>query len=146
MKVEPFLLASTCNLVVAQRLIRKVCPHCKGEANIAKDMQERVKKDFETIPPEAFYGGVTKDSAMKFYAGKGCPRCGQTGYLGRSAIVEAIDINKKVKDLIITGFRRAEVEEELVRQKFITMKQDGIIKSLLGITSLEEILMASEEK
>jgi len=146
MKVEPFLLSNTCNLLAAQRLVRKICIHCKEEVKIDPKVMYRIAEEFQAIPDRALYGGINKSSPMKFFRGRGCPRCGGSGYSGRSAVVEAIDVTKQMKDLITTGFRRKEVEEELKRQDFITMKQDGIIKTLLGITSLEEVFVASEEK
>lgn len=146
MKVEPFLLSNTLNLVVAQRLVRKICSHCKAQIEISAKVLERVREDYEAIPPAAFYGPINSQTPMKFFQGKGCPRCGHSGYAGRSTIVEAIDISKPMKDLITSGFRRKDVDEELKRQDFITMKQDGIIKALMGITTLEEVLMASEER
>ncbi len=146
MKVEPFLLANTCNILVAQRLVRKICTNCKIPFEIGQQVLNRIKDDFVAIPDDAFYAGITKSSPMKFYKGKGCPRCGNSGYSGRSTIVEAIDVTKNMKDLIATGFRRKEVDEELKNQHYITMKQDGIIKALLGSTTLEEVLMATEER
>ncbi len=146
MKVEPFLLSNTLNIVVAQRLVRKICTFCKRPTDVAPDVLERVKSDFAVIPPNAMYGGVTPTSPLTFFRGAGCPRCGHSGYSGRSTIVEAIEVTKSMKDLITTGFRRKEVDEELKKQDYITMKQDGIIKALLGSTTLEEVMMASEEK
>ncbi len=146
MKVEPFLLSNTLNIVVAQRLVRKICTFCKGPAEVTADVLDRVKSEFAVIPERAMYGGVTPKSLFTFYRGAGCPRCGHSGYAGRSTIVEAIEVTKSMKDLITTGFRRKEVDEELKKQDFITMKQDGIIKALLGTTTLEEVMMASEEK
>ena len=146
MKVEPFLLANTLNLIAAQRLVRKICVHCKGTADVAAAVIEPLKKDFEEIPDNALYGGITKTSPIQFFAGKGCPRCGHSGYSGRIAIVESIDITKEMKVLITTGFRIKDVDEELKRQHFMTMKQDGIVKALLGMTTIEEVLVATEEK
>lgn len=146
MKVEPFLLANTLNMVIAQRLVRKICKNCKEVAEVTPEVFARVKADYEAIPDNAFYGEINRSSELKFYRGKGCARCGNTGYSGRASVAEAIDITKEMRDLIVTGFRRKDVDEELKRQHFITMKQDGIIKACLGITTLEEVLMASEER
>ncbi len=146
MKVEPFLLANTLNIVVAQRLVRKICTNCKYKVEVAPDVLQPVKEEFALLPPAALYNGITPQSPLQFFKGKGCARCGNSGYSGRSTIVEAIEVTKGMKDLITTGFRRKDVDEELKKQDFLTMKQDGIIKALLGITTLEEVMMASEEK
>ncbi len=146
MKSEPFLLASTLNLVIAQRLVRKICPKCKDKNELPADIMEQIVKQFSKIPTEAFYGGINKDSKLEFFMGKGCSHCGQTGYKGRSSIVEAIEITRKLKAIISEGFKREKADEELARQNFISMEQDGIIKSLLGMTTIEEVLRVGEEE
>ncbi|MBT4349786.1 type II/IV secretion system protein [bacterium] len=142
MHIEPFLLASTLNVVIAQRLVRKICTKCKEEITLPDNILEIVKKKLVGIPDDAFYGGASKDKLV-FYKGKGCAQCGDTGYKGRVAIVETIDINKKMKDIVAKGFDRTAVDEELAKQAFITMDLDGLIKSLLGLTTVEEILRVS---
>lgn len=143
MKVEPFLLASTLNAVVAQRLVRKICPKCKVEDKLPPEVETTLRGHLNTIPPEAFYSDVDPTN-FKFYRGKGCANCGQTGYKGRLSIAEAIHITNSLKDIIAKGFDRREVDEELAKQKFITMEQDGVIKALLGLTTVEEIMRVSK--
>ncbi len=144
MKVEPFLLASTLNLVIAQRLVRKICEDCKEPTELPAEVLRRVKDQVAKMPNESFYGGISKTGTLTFYHGKGCSHCGDTGYKGRIGIVETIAINRKMKDLIASGFHQAEVDKELDNQHFITMLQDGIIKAAIGITTIEEIMRASE--
>lgn len=139
MHVEPFLLASTLNAVVGQRLVRKICDKCKAKDEVPEDIKNKVKKLLETVPPQALYADIDIHT-LKFYRGKGCSSCGQTGYKGRLAMVEAIDINRRLQEIVTKGFDRREAEEELVKQHFITMEQDGILKVLLGLTSIEEVL------
>ena len=143
MKVEPFLLASTLNAVVAQRLVRKICDKCKAEEKLPSGLEVTIHQHLDTIPKEAFYGDVDP-KVFKFYKGKGCANCGQTGYKGRLSIAEAINVTRSLKDIIAKGFDRQEVEVELAKQKFITMEQDGVIKALLGLTSIEEIMRVSK--
>lgn len=143
MKVEPFLLASTLNAVIAQRLVRKICEKCKVETKLPPEIERVLHEHLDTIPPEAFYGDVDLKK-FKFYKGKGCANCGQTGYKGRLSIAEAINVTRSLKDIIAKGFDRKEAEEELARQKFITMEQDGVIKALLGLTTVEEIMRVSK--
>ena len=143
MKVEPFLLASTLNAVVAQRLVRKICDKCKKEYKIPPDLLADIKEKLTKIPKEALYGELDLNN-LTFYKGEGCSNCGKTGYKGRLSIVEAINITRGLQSAIVEGFHRDEVEAELAKQFFITMEQDGIIKSLLGLTTIEEVLRVSK--
>ncbi|MBU1202879.1 GspE/PulE family protein [Patescibacteria group bacterium] len=143
MKVEPFLLASTLNAVIAQRLVRKICPKCREEETLPPDIVEMAQGHLNNIPKEAIYGDIDI-SQLKFYRGKGCPHCGQTGYKGRLAIVEAINITRDLKDIVAKGYARADADAELERQHFITMEQDGILKVLLGLTTMEEVMRVSK--
>ncbi len=146
MKVEPFLLSSTLNLIIAQRLVRKICENCREEAKIPLDVEGKISEKISGIPEGGFYGGLKKDDPQKWYKGKGCSRCGDTGYKGRIAIVETINVNRYMRELIANGFHNDLVLKELQRQNYITMEQDGIIKALLGITTVEEVLRASESE
>lgn len=143
MRVEPFLLASTINAVIAQRLVRKICVKCKVEDKVPEAIQKTLREQFETIPPKAVYGDIDPNN-FKFYKGKGCPTCGQTGYKGRLAMSEAIHVTRGLKDIIAKGFDRADVDAELAKQNFITMEQDGVLKALLGLTTVEEIMRVSK--
>ncbi len=146
MKSEPFLLASTLNIVIAQRLVRKICPKCKEINKIPEDILEMIIKRFDKIPEEAFYKGIKKDNKLDFFKGRGCSHCGQTGYKGRTSIVEAIEITRKLKAIITDKFNRELADKEIAAQHFISMEQDGIIKSLLGMTTIEEVLRVGEEE
>jgi len=143
MKVEPFLLASTLNAVVAQRLVRKICEKCKTETTLPPALEKVLHEHLDSIPKEALYGDVDPKK-FKFYKGKGCANCGQTGYKGRLSIAEAIHVTRSLKDIIAKGFGRQEVDDELAKQNFITMEQDGVIKALLGLTTVEEIMRVSK--
>src|SRR3989339_879672 len=149
MKVEPFLLSSTLNGVLAQRLVRRICPHCKTEEVIdeetRQDVVNEVKKIYDFVSDETkklFDSTVLSDGEKnrRFYAGKGCARCGDTGYQGRVSISEMLDVNDEVRELI-AGKKDIHYDAELLKkQKFITVKQDGIIRALQGVTSFEEVL------
>ena len=142
MKVEPFLLGSTMHTVIAQRLARKLCPHCKEEVKMPADYLDKIKKDIEAISVE-YIKDIIKDfkiSDPHFHQAKGCPKCGNTGYTGRVAINEVLDINDSLKDMILGGKQIISVEEVRKSQKFVTIEQDGLIKVLQGITTMEEVL------
>jgi type IV pilus assembly protein PilB len=142
MKVEPFLLGSTLNIVVAQRLARKVCEHCKAEQKLPEDIVENIRKEL-AIMPEAVVKQMLPNfdiKKIKFYKGSGCARCGSTGYLGRVALAEVIDVNDEIREVIMLNKKNITLSDLIKNQNFITMKQDGIIKVLLGLTTMEEVL------
>ena len=143
MRVEPFLLSNTLNAVVAQRLVRKICLKCKEQVELPDDLKKHIKKRLENIPKEAIYGDLDLNK-NKFYKGKGCSTCGQTGYKGRLSIVETIHVTRGIQAIVAKGFDREAAEVELEKRHFITMEQDGILKALLGMTTIEEIMRVSK--
>ncbi|MDD4290069.1 MAG: GspE/PulE family protein [Patescibacteria group bacterium] len=146
MKIEPFLLASTLNLVIAQRLVRKICENCIYEIKAPQTMIDKVNPILESLPETAFYGKFKKGDGLKFYEGKGCNRCGGTGYKGRIAIVEVILLDKKLKDIISNGANIADFNKAMKESGYINMMQDGIIKAMNGITTVEEVISVTNEE
>lgn len=147
MKLEPFLLGSTLHTVVAQRLARRNCPHCQAEMEMPADILEEIKAEIAKIGEEKIRKIIKDFDAAKlvFFRGKGCARCGNTGYSGRICITEAIDINKKIKKLIFDGVKDLSDETIRTTQNFINIKQDGIIKVLQGLTTMEEIMRVTKD-
>ncbi|MDD3284067.1 MAG: GspE/PulE family protein [Patescibacteria group bacterium] len=145
MKIEPFLLSSTLNLVFAQRLVRRICDNCKEEMILSDILKEQISSSINDLPESAFYGNVKKGDVIKFYHGKGCNRCGGTGYKGRIAINEVFVPNRALKDVINDGNDMGKFQDELKKQGYINMMQDGLIKVLSGMTTLEEVLRATKE-
>lgn len=144
MGAEPFLLASTLNIIMAQRLIRKICPNCKTKAELPAEVRRQIEKDLKTLPEGAYYDGVKANKDFMVYHGNGCSQCGGVGYKGRLAITEVFNITKQMRDIIARGFPAAEVDEELKQQQFISIVQDGWMKVLLGLTTVEEVLRATK--
>ncbi len=142
MEVEPFLLASTLNIVLAQRLVRRVCEKCKATTIIPKQTLASLENAFTELRSIA---GSEVPKTLQFYAGKGCTHCGNSGYKGRIAIVEVLDITDEMRKVIIDGNHPDHVEEELRRQKFMTLMQDGLLKALKGATTIEEVLRITKE-
>ena len=147
MQVEPFLLASTLNGILAQRLVRRICSFCKTEEAISDEVQEdiaaEVKKMYDLVDDKIkklFDDAALGDRAVKLYKGKGCARCGNTGYKGRISIGEVLDVTDEIKSYIANKKELNHESEVLKKQRFITIKQDGIIRALQGITSIEEVL------
>ncbi|MEI7498728.1 MAG: ATPase, T2SS/T4P/T4SS family [Candidatus Falkowbacteria bacterium] len=141
MKVEAFLLGSTLSTVLAQRLTRKICAHCKTAFELSGEVLTQIKAQMVDVPAEVVQlelPGYSFDS-MIFYKGKGCNRCANTGYQGRVAVAEIIDVNDKLRNIIIDSGHAIKIEDVKNSQLFITMMQDGIIKSLKGLTTIEEV-------
>ena len=141
---EAFLLASTLNIIIAQRLIRKICDNCKVIDQVPPEIVEEIKNDLSSLPEKFWYKGVKDNKNLVFYKGEGCTQCGQTGYKGRLSIAEVLTVNARMKELIAQGFPTKEVEEELQNQGFINIKQDGWMKTLLGETTAEEVLRVTK--
>lgn len=148
MGIEPFLLASALQAVAAQRLVRRICEHCKEEFVLTEFQRKRVTDIFHTIAPEEVTA-YKLDSKQKcvFYYGKGCEQCGQSGYKGRIAIYEVIGIGNEMQNIITEKHGNdVEIHNEALRQGMLTMKQDGLLKALQGITTLAEIERVTEGK
>jgi len=141
MEAEPFLLSSTINLVMAQRLVRKVCPDCREEQVLPPATAERVAAELTKIPPAL----ISQYREQRFYHGKGCSTCGQTGYVGRMVIGEVLEIGAELRNLIARDFTMDQINDQLTKQGYVTIMQDGIIKALAGLTTVEEILRVSQE-
>ncbi|OGH11406.1 MAG: hypothetical protein A3B38_01090 [Candidatus Levybacteria bacterium RIFCSPLOWO2_01_FULL_36_13] len=137
LKAETFLLASTMNAVLAQRIVRKVCQTCKTEYDPPAEMVEEMK----TVLGKYF----PKEKTAKLYKGKGCDECGGTGYVGRIGIFEAVNITEKIGGLILQHADSGTIEKEAIEEGMITMKQDGYLKVLQGLTTIEEVLRVAQE-
>ncbi len=130
MGIEPFLVTSSVIGVIAQRLVRKVCPYCKEE--YSPSLEER-----REIGLENFEG--------KFFKGKGCEHCLGTGYLGRTAIYEILPIDEEIKKLILQGKESSEIKKKAVEKGMKTLKMDGALKVAMGITTPEEVLRVARD-
>jgi len=139
---EPFLLSSVLNIVIAQRLARKICPDCKKEATISPVLLKRIKEQMAVIP-SVYLAGVDINK-LQFWQGEGCSRCGNLGYQGRVAVAEVIEINTALREIITQGANQKQIEEELKKQNFITLPQDALIKALQGLTTVDEVLRVSQ--
>lgn len=150
MKVERFLVSSTLRALVAQRLIRKICPHCRQEKEISPAEADTIKEAFQDLPDNTIrkelpdWQGVDNLSNYKFYQAVGCTRCENTGFLGRMSIAEVVEVGEKMKEIIADEKKTLDVAVVREHQEFISIKQDGLIKVLQGITNLEEVLRVIE--
>ena len=128
MGIEPFLVATSVNLVVAQRLVRRVCKFCK--------------EPFEANPAELVQVGFSEREArtLKLFKGRGCEQCGDTGYKGRVGLYEVMRVDDDVRDLILSGASSIELREKAVENGMITLRGSGLQKIRDGMTSIEEVV------
>ena len=143
MGVKPFLLAPAINAIIGQRLVRKICENCKKEIEIEPAQKERVEKILAQTPSQA---GIKIDSSnLKFYQGEGCKQCQGLGYKGRIGIYEVFIVDSKIEKAILEEKISIQRIKELTQEQgMITMVQDGVLKALEGITSLEEVFRVAE--
>jgi type IV pilus assembly protein PilB len=169
MGIEPYLLSSTVRCIVAQRLPRRVCKHCieayPAPPEVIENIHETMKsmKDFDLIPylkrvaaskqaeengkltmraPDV---GPDGQPVVYLYRGKGCDKCGGSGYSGRIGIFEVLDVSDNISRMIMENVTDAQLRDAGIEQGMLTMIQDGYLKALEGITSLEEVLRVSKE-
>jgi type II secretory ATPase GspE/PulE/Tfp pilus assembly ATPase PilB-like protein len=128
MGIEPYLLVASLNLIVAQRLVRKICEHCKEPIVLSSEVLKRLKVD----PAQM------KD--VTFYHGKGCPACGWTGYHGRLPVFEFLVIDNDIKEKIISGANEMQIREASHKKGYGGLLESGVSKMLQGLTTAEEVL------
>lgn len=146
MKIEPFLLASTLNAIIAQRLVRTICSECKQKVLIPESLKAQIREVFNSIPKESLPKELKEiKEPTHIYQGKKCSYCDNTGYKGRVAIVEVLDVSDEIKKIIYSGVDLNKIKEIFVKQGMLTLEQDGLIKALLGRTSVEEVFMATKD-
>lgn len=153
MHVPAFLIAFTVNIIIAQRLVRRICEHCKQEQGISKEALEDLGKiiDLASLIPLFTQHGIKLESPEKnlegltLYRGAGCPRCGNSGYRGRIGIYEALTIDQEMMNSINAGADADKIKVLAKEKGMISMLQDGIVKAKQGITTIEEVLRATRE-
>ncbi len=148
MGIEPFLISSTIELVVAQRLIRKVCTYCREDYIPEKTVVENIKEIFKNSPIDlAKYIQPSKEKTDVIYLsrGKGCNYCSNTGYLGRTGIFEVLVVNDEIRKLILEKNSSDKINEVAVKSGMITLIEDGYIKVLDKITTIEEVYRVAKE-
>ncbi len=136
MNIETFLIASTVNIVIAQRLVRKICPQCKKPQKISL----AILNTFGSALPDKFF---REDSV--FYTGEGCKMCNMTGYVGRVGIYEVLGMSEAIREAIVSQMNAAEIKKLAVHEGMATMLDDGLQKAQAGITSIEEVLRVMHE-
>jgi type IV pilus assembly protein PilB len=128
MGIEPFLVATSVNLICAQRLVRRICSNCKEELEVP----EQALIDAGYSPEEA--------KTTKIYHGKGCTTCNKGGYKGRTGLYEVMEINDEMRELILVGASALELKKKAMELGMITLRRSGLIKVAGGFTTMEEVL------
>jgi len=144
MGIEPFLIASSLNVAVGQRLVKKICNFCKEKVKASPAMEKFIRKELEEIP-DIYKSNLDLRVDLKLFRGKGCVECKKAGTSGRIGIFEVLSMTPELETVISSKITENEIIKEAKRQEMITMRQDGMIKVLNGLTTIEEVLRATEE-
>jgi type IV pilus assembly protein PilB len=146
MNAEPFLLASSITCVVAQRVLRQICEHCKTEYK----PEPAVVEDIKAVLGPLFEARVKQQggdpNALVIYKGEGCSECNDTGYIGRIGIFEVLPVSEKVAKLILESAPASKIQKQAMEEGMVLMKTDGYLKVLEGLTTIEEVLRVAEVK
>jgi type IV pilus assembly protein PilB len=128
MGIEPFLVATSVNLICAQRLTRRICPECRVEAEVSPQILNEA--------------GFTPDEIrkVKIYRGAGCSACGNKGYKGRIGLYEVLEVTDELRELILAGASALELRKKAIAQGMISLRRSGLIKVVAGLTTLEEVM------
>jgi len=152
MKIEPFLVASTLNVVIAQRLVRKICSNCiesyyLDRATLSNlEGQVNFKKILEIMAREgAIASAKIEPDTLLFYRGRGCSQCNDTGYRGRLGIFEVLEVNEAIQILIAKKASGEEIGRQAVSDGMVRIIEDGFYKAKMGLTTIEEILRVTKE-
>lgn len=130
MGIEPYLISGSLVAIEAQRLVRKLCPHCKQKTALPLKMQEQ----FESFLPQDY----------QFYKHVGCEKCSQTGYMGREMISEILPISDRIASMVANGTTKEEIKKVALEEGFIDMFKDGVIRAAKGVTTIDEILRVAK--
>ncbi len=145
MGVEPYLIAPTLNIVIAQRLVRRLCDACKKEIVPKKKTKDLIMKEISALPL-LIKEKIDVKKGFKIWEAKGCKKCNNSGFSGRIGMFESLSMTSQLSDIIFKKPTEDEIVKEAKRQEMITIRQDGILKVLKGITTIEEIIRVTKEQ
>jgi type IV pilus assembly protein PilB len=151
MNIPPFLLSSTINLIIAQRLARKICLDCIQSYNLSDERVKELEKEFDmknilkTLEREKIIKPGASLKSILFYSGRGCNRCKFEGYKGRIGLYEVLEVTKEIRDLILKRPPLEEIQNLSRKQEMVTITEDGFIKAIKGITTIEEVIRVTKE-
>ncbi len=153
MGVLPYLIGSTVNLIIAQRLVRKICRKCIRsyvlDKNLIKNIENELKIDFnqllKILKKEKVVAENETIESLRFFKGRGCKECDGEGYKGRTGIFEILEVSKEIGKLINNRASADEIKQQAIKEGMITLLEDGFIKAKNGITTIEEVMRVSKE-
>jgi len=146
MGIKPFLIPPTLSIAIAQRLVRRLCPYCKKKVKAKPSIRKVILEEIKNLPSDLKRKLKISSSSLYIYQPKGCKKCHNTGYMGRTGVFEILEMTEELSEIITKDPSEINIQKEARRQGMVTMKQDGILKVLEGTTSLEEVLRVAEEK
>jgi type II secretory ATPase GspE/PulE/Tfp pilus assembly ATPase PilB-like protein len=135
LEINPKVISSAVNIAIAQRLVRKLCDECKKKVPLNEKKREIVKNILNSIVDKK---NIPRDFSSIWEA-RGCNKCNQTGYKGRIGIFEAIIMDKDIEGLVKKSASEGEISDVAKKQGVLTIIQDGILKAIRGLTSLDEL-------
>ena len=141
MEIEPFLIASSINLIIAQRLVRQICPKCK----VSKMVEVDKISSYSKLPKELIEKHFGNKKTIRIYEGKGCPVCHQTGYQNRIGIFEVLVIDDKIRELIVGKKNASVIKKAAMEASMTTILDDGLRKAMQSITTIDEVLRVAQE-
>lgn len=139
MGIEPFLVASTVNIVIAQRLVRKICPKCRVSYTITPEERGLIEEE-EVLKGRILARGIKAITQVKWYRGQGCQQCSQTGYRGRVGIYEVLEVSEPIRELILKRADSEELMQTAIKGGMTTMLDDGLEKVFTGVTTMQEVI------
>lgn len=145
MGIKPYLIPPTLQLAIAQRLIRKLCQNCKKKVKASPELRKVLLDKIEKLPP-AIKKTIKIPTPLNVFAPVGCAKCGKTGYSGRIALFEILSMTPALAELIAKDPSESTLWKEAKEQGMIAMDQDGALKVLEGLTTVEEVLRVTEER
>ena len=143
--VKPFLIPPTLRLAIAQRLVRKLCPDCKKKAKALPELKNLILRELDSLP-ESQKRALKLNSEIEVFEPQGCKKCNATGFSGRTGLFEVLEMTESLAEVVLKEPSESRIYQEALSQGMMTMRQDGILKVLAGLTTLEEVLGVTEEK
>lgn len=143
--VQPFLISPTLVVAISQRLVRKLCQRCKKKRKLEKEVLDLILKEISEIP-EDVKKKIKEGKQMFVWEPVGCPDCNNKGFTGRTGLYEVLEMTDQLSEIIIKEPSESRIQEEAKRQGMISMMQDGILKALDGLTTIEEVLQLTEKE
>lgn len=144
MGVRPYILAPAINVVIAQRLVRKVCLHCREEIPITPEERRMIRETMKGIRKDTFDPSVLDDASLTLARARGCPKCNDTGYRGRVGVFEVFAMKGEIEQLTLQGADTLRLQDAAMAQGMTTITQDALLKVLAKITTLAEVARVGE--